>query len=184
MAVNFWYAVGTDLLRQAEDALTDDVLLDLRRARVDRAGTRPEKRGRERARLSGRRRHFLEHVVGRAGHELAPRAEDLEGQLEEALLELGVGELGDRRRGADRLSLRQRGEHAQRGVALDFEIGERLAEPRAHDGSSMSGNAVALHRLRRLHELVERHQIARDPPEGVRAALVAERRLRDLPARR
>src|SRR5216117_2241282 len=86
-------AVGAHFLGQAEDAFADDVLLDLGRARVDRARARPQKRGRPRAGLAGGRVDLLELVAG--GDELAPRPEDLERQLEVALLEFRVRELGD-----------------------------------------------------------------------------------------
>src|SRR5215831_19072695 len=53
-------AVGAYFFRQAEHALSDDVLLDLGRARVDRARTRPEERGREGTGLAGRGIDLLE----------------------------------------------------------------------------------------------------------------------------
>src|SRR2546426_9131305 len=88
-------AVGAHFLGQAEDTFADDVLLDLGRARVDRARARPQERGRPRAGLAGGRVDLLELVAG--GGELAPRPEDLERQLEVALLEFRVRELGDGR---------------------------------------------------------------------------------------
>src|SRR5882672_2694756 len=97
MAALLLHTVGADFFRKPEHALADDVLLDLRRAGIDRSGTRPQEGGRERARLTGRRRDFFRHLVGRARHQLAPRTQDLEPELEEALLELGVRELRDRR---------------------------------------------------------------------------------------
>src|SRR5262245_59295264 len=63
--------VGAHFLRQTEHALSDDVLLDLGRARVDRAGARPQERGRERAGFPGRRVDLLELFAG--DHELAER---------------------------------------------------------------------------------------------------------------
>src|SRR5882724_587149 len=86
--------VGAHFFRQAEHALADDVLLDLGRARVDRAGARPEERGRERAGLAGGRVDLLELFA--RDHELPEGAEDLEGQLVVALLELGIRQFGDR----------------------------------------------------------------------------------------
>src|SRR5947209_19567997 len=88
-------AVGAHFLRQAEHALSDDVLLDLGRARVDRARARPQERGREGARLAGRGVD-LRQLLAR-DHELAERAEDLERELVVALLELRIRKLGDRR---------------------------------------------------------------------------------------
>src|SRR5207249_11270214 len=96
-------AVGAHFLRQAEHALSNDVLLDLGRARVDRARARPQERGREGARLAGRGVDLLELLA--RDHELAERAEDLEGQLVVALLELGIRKLRDRRRGTRRVAL-------------------------------------------------------------------------------
>src|SRR5215510_15217221 len=52
-------AVGAHFLGQAENALSDDVLLDLGRTRVDRAGARPQKRVRP-ARSHARRRVDVE----------------------------------------------------------------------------------------------------------------------------
>src|SRR5215510_2155069 len=49
------HPVGADLLGQAEHALADHVLLDLRRAGVDRPRPRPQERGRPRAVLARRR---------------------------------------------------------------------------------------------------------------------------------
>src|SRR2546429_3762051 len=46
-------AAGAHFLRQAEHPLSDDVLLDLGPARVDRARARPDERGREGAGLAG-----------------------------------------------------------------------------------------------------------------------------------
>src|SRR5262245_2658904 len=77
------HAVGAHFLGQAEHALPDDVLLDLRRSRVDGPRARPEKRGREGAGLAGRRVDLLE-VLAR-DHRLAERAEDLERELVVAL---------------------------------------------------------------------------------------------------
>src|SRR5882672_486886 len=88
-------AVGANFLRQAEHALSDDVLLDLGRARVNRSRARPEERGREGAGLAGRGVDLLELLA--RDHELAERPEDLECLLVVALLELGVRKLGDRR---------------------------------------------------------------------------------------
>src|SRR5262249_33469911 len=104
-------AVGADFLGKPEHALTDDVLLHFGRPRVDRAGPRPQKRRRERAGLTRRRVDLFEVLAG--DHLLSPRAQDFEGGLVEALLELGVRELRDRGRGAGRLALVERREHAQ-----------------------------------------------------------------------
>src|SRR6516165_3618544 len=98
-------AVGAHFLRQAEHALSDDVLLDLGRSRVDRARARPEKRGREGAGLAGRGIDLLELLAG--DHQLAERAEDLERELVVALLELGIRQFGDRRRGTRSITFLQ-----------------------------------------------------------------------------
>src|SRR5262244_102012 len=105
-------AVGAHFLGQAEHALSDDVLLDLRRTRVDRAGARPQKRGREGAGLAGRGIDLLELLA--RDHRLTERAEDLEGELVVALLELGIRQLRDRRGSTRGITLLQRGQHAQR----------------------------------------------------------------------
>src|SRR5438093_10036302 len=68
-------AVGAHFLRQAEHALSDDVLLDLGRARVDRAGARPEERGRERDGRAGGAVDLAELFT--RDHELPEGAEDL-----------------------------------------------------------------------------------------------------------
>src|SRR5437899_12614405 len=86
--------VGAHFLRQAEHALSDDVLLDLGRARVDRSRARPEERGREGAGLAGRGVDLLELFA--RDHELAEPAEALERELVVALLELGIRQFGDR----------------------------------------------------------------------------------------
>src|SRR3977135_795201 len=114
-------AVGAHFFRQAEHALSDDVLLDLGRARVDRAGARPQERGRERAGLAGGRIDLLELFAG--DHELPERAEDLEGQLVVTFLELGIRKLGDRGGRARSITLLQGRENSQRGIALYFKIG-------------------------------------------------------------
>src|SRR5207249_3937919 len=88
-------AVGAHFLRQAEHALSDDVLLDLGRARVDRAGARPEERGREGPGLAGGGVDLLELFT--RDHELTEGAEDLERELVVSLLELGIRQFGDRR---------------------------------------------------------------------------------------
>src|SRR6266478_9464418 len=172
-------AVGAHFFRQAEHALSDDVLLDLGRARVDRPRARPEERGREGAGLTGRRVHFLELFA--RDYELAERAEDLEGELIVALLELGIRKLGDRRRGARRVTLLKSREHQQRRVALNLEVGVDAAHPRAHGRVLDQRPAATLELLRGLHELVEGGDVARDAPERVAAALEAERGLRDRP---
>src|SRR4029434_28584 len=71
--------VGALFLRQAEHALSNDVLLDLGRSRVDRARARPEKRGREGAGLAGRSVDLLE--LFERDHELAERAKVLACEL-------------------------------------------------------------------------------------------------------
>src|SRR5437899_12701172 len=172
-------AGGAHFLRQAEHALSDDVLLDLGRARVDRPRARPEERGREGAGLAGRGVDLLELLA--RDHELAERAEDLERELVVALLELRIRKLGDRRGRARRVALLQGREHAQRRVALHLEIGVDAPHPGAHRRVLDQRPAAALELLRGLHELIERGDIPRDAPERVTAALEAERRLRDRP---
>src|SRR5712692_401388 len=88
------HPVGADLLGQTKHALADHVLLDLRRAGVNRAGPRPQVRRGPRAIFTGRRIEVVPVVVGR--QELTGRAEDLQGRLVVALLELGVRILGQR----------------------------------------------------------------------------------------
>src|SRR5256712_12970508 len=66
-------AVGAHFLRQAEHTLSDDVLLDLGRARVDRAGARPEEGGRERPGLAGGGVDRL--ALFARDHQLAERSE-------------------------------------------------------------------------------------------------------------
>src|SRR5437867_11005451 len=90
-------AVGAHFLRQAEHALADDVLLDLGRPGVDRAGARPEEGGREGPGLAGGGVDLLA-LFARA-HQLPAAPEDLARELVVALLELGVRQLGDRGRG-------------------------------------------------------------------------------------
>src|SRR5947208_3457052 len=172
-------AVGAYFLGQAEHAFADDVLLDLGRARVDRARPRPQKCGRPRAGLAGRGVDLLELFV--RGDELPPRAQDLERQLVVALLELGVRELGDRRGRTGRLALLERRQRPQRGVALDLELGVDLAHLRAHDGIIDQALAAARELLGGPYELGEGDRVARDAAEGAGAALVAERGLRNLP---
>src|SRR5215468_9763013 len=172
-------AVGAHFLGQAKHALPDDVLLDLGRARVDRAGARPQERGRERAGLAGRGVDLLELLA--RNHELAERPQDLERQLVVALLELRVRQLRDRRGRARRVALLQGREHAQRRIALYLEVGVDPPHPRAHRRILDERLALALELLGGLHELVERDRVARDPPERVAAALVAERGLGDRP---
>src|SRR5947208_1048304 len=172
-------AVGAYFLGQAEHAFADDVLLDLGRARVDRARPRPQKRGRPRAGLAGRGVDLLELFV--RGDELPPRAQDLERQLVVAFLELGVRELGDRRGRTGRLALLERRQRPQRGVALDLELGVDLAHLRAHDGIIDQALAAARELLGGPDELGEGDRVARDAAEGAGAALVAERGLRNLP---
>src|SRR5262245_22584379 len=123
-------AVGAHFLRQAEHALSNDVLLDLGRARVDRAGARPEKRGREGTGLAGRRIDLLELLA--RDHQLAKRAEDLERELVVTLLELGIRKLRDRRCGTRRITLLQRREDPKCRIALDFKVSVDLPHPRAH----------------------------------------------------
>src|SRR5712692_956237 len=172
--------VGAHFLGQAEHALADDVLLDLGGAGVDRAGARPEERRRPGAGLARGGVDLLELLA--RGDELAVRPEDLQRELEVALLELRVGELGDGRRGARRVAVLQRRQHAQRRVALDLQLGVGLPQLRA-DGRVLEERlAAAPELLRGPDELVERDGVARDAPERVGAALPAERGLRDLPA--
>src|SRR2546428_6970460 len=161
--------VGAHFLRQAEHALSNDVLLDLGRAGVDGSRARPEERGREGAGLAGRRVDLLELFA--RDHELAERAEDLERDLVVALLELGIRELRDRRRRARCVALLQGREHAQRRVALHLEIGVDAPHPGAYRRVLDQRAAPALELLRGLHELIERGDVARDAPERVAAAL-------------
>src|SRR5262245_13377143 len=172
-------AVGAHFLRQAEHALSNDALRDLGRARVDRAGARAEKRGRERPGRARRPIRLLELLA--RDHQLAKRAEDLERQLVVTLLELGIRKLRDRRRGTRRITFLQRREHAQRRIALHLEVGVDPSHPRAHGRVLDQGLAAALELLGGLHELVERDRVAGDPPERIAAALVAEGGLRDRP---
>src|SRR5215510_10018566 len=173
-------AVGAYFLRQAEHALSDDVLLDLRRARVDGAGARPQERGGEGAWLAGRGIDLLELLA--RDHELAEGAEDLDRQLVVALLELGVRELCDRRRGPRRVALLERREDAERGVTLHLQVGVDPSQLRAHGRILDQRTAAAPELLRGPHELVEGDGVPGHTPERVRAPLVAERGLRDLPA--
>src|SRR5437867_11170562 len=69
-------AVGAHFLRQAEHALADDVLLDLGRPGVDRAGARPEEGGRVGPGLAGGSVDLLELFA--RYHPLAGDPEDLE----------------------------------------------------------------------------------------------------------
>src|SRR5262245_42864280 len=172
--------VGADFLGQAEHALSDDVLLDLGRSRVDRPGARPQKRGRERAGLAGRGVDLFELLA--RDHRLAERAEDLERQLVIALLELGIRQLRDRRRGTRGIALLQRGQHAQRRVALHLEVGKDAPHSRPHRGILDQGLTAALELLGGLHQLGERGDVAGNAPERVAAAFEAERGLRDRPA--
>src|SRR5438093_9968850 len=125
-------AIGAHFLRQAEHALADDVLLDLRRAGIDRAGARPEEGGREGPGLAGGGVDLLELLA--RDHQLSEGPEDLERELVVALLEFGIRQLGDRGRGARRVALLEGREDAQRRVALDFEIRVDAAQPGAHGG--------------------------------------------------
>src|SRR6478735_8076257 len=86
--------VLADLLRQAEDALADDVLLDLARPGGDGAGARTsegEGPGRIVQVVGG-----IGQVVRLPAEELPIRAEDLLDEFLRALVLLGVGELRDR----------------------------------------------------------------------------------------
>src|SRR5262249_18372640 len=120
------HAVGADFLRQPEHTLTDHVLLDLRRSRIDRPGARPQEGVRPRAWLAGRRVDLVELVL--RGQQLPLRPEDLERRLVVALLELRVRELGDGRARPRRVALLQGGQYAERRVALHLEIGVDAAQ--------------------------------------------------------
>src|SRR5881628_3946137 len=158
-------AVGAHFLRQAEHALADDVLLDLGRPGVDRAGARPEEGGREGPGLAGGGVDLLELFA--RDHQLPEGPEDLERELVVARLELGIRQFGDRGRSARRVALLEGREDAQRRVALDFEIRVDPAQARA-DGSILDERpAVPLQLLRRLHELVEGGGVPCHPPERV-----------------
>src|SRR5205807_5063558 len=113
--------------------------------------------------------------------ELTERAEDLEGELVVALLELSVRKFGDRRSRAGRVALLQRREHPQSGIALDFEVRVDASHPRPDRRVLDQRPAAALELLRGLHELIERGDVPGDAPERVTAALEAERGLRDRP---
>ena len=108
--------------------------------------------------------------------ELAGRAEDLDGRLVVALLELGVRVLRQRRRRARPVALLERRQHAERRVALDFHLGVDAPHLGPHRRVLDERLAVAPERARGLHELVEGGGVARDPAERVAAALEAERR--------
>src|SRR5262245_40145084 len=159
-------AVGAYFLRQAEHALSDDVLLDLGRARVDRARSRPEERGREGAGLAGGGVDLLEFLA--RNHELAEGAEDLDRQLVVALLELGVRELRDRRRGARRVALLERREHAERRVTLHLEVGIDPSQLRAYGGILDQRPTASPELLRGPNELVEGDGVAGHAPKRVR----------------
>src|SRR5215510_13333269 len=139
-------AVGAHFLGQAEHALSDDVLLDLGRARVDGAGARPQERGRERAGLARGCVDLLEFLAG--DHELAVRTENLQRRLVVALLEFGGRQLGDRRRGARRVAVLERREDAKPGVALHFEVGIDPSQLRAYGGVLDQRTAAAPELLR------------------------------------
>src|SRR2546426_3901892 len=172
-------AVGAHFLRQAEHALPDDVFLDLGRAGVDGAGARPQERRRERAGLAGGRIDLLELFAG--DHELAERAEDLEGELVVALLEFGIRKLGNRRGGAWRITLLEGRKDSQGRIALHFKVSIDPSHACPHGRILDQRPPAALELPRRFHELIERGRVARHPAERVAASLEAERGLRDGP---
>src|SRR5438034_301564 len=176
------HAVGADLLGETEHALADDVLLDLRRARINRARARPQERVRPARPHAGRRVDVERGLFHPASRPLAVGAEDLEAELVVALLELAVGELGDRRRRAGRRALLERGQHPEGGVPLYFHLRVDVPQLGAHHRILEQRLAAALDLLRGVHETVEGGGIARHARHRVAAALEAERRLRDLPA--
>src|SRR5436190_1049033 len=176
------HAVGADLLGETEHALADDVLLDLRRARINRARARPQERVRPARAHAGRRVDVERGLFEPAVRHLAVGAEDLEAELVVALLELAVGELGDRRRRAGRRALLERGQHPEGGVPLYFHLRVDVPQLGAHHRILEQRLAAALDLLRGVHETVEGGGIARHARHRVAAALEAERRLRDLPA--
>src|SRR4029450_4239953 len=85
--------VRARLLGQPQDALADDILLDLRGARVDGAGPRPEEAVGPGAHLAHRGVDLQRELGRRAVGELAVGAEDLLSDLHEALLQPRVTEL-------------------------------------------------------------------------------------------
>src|SRR5438552_10993459 len=90
-------------LRQPEHALADDVLLDFRRAALDRVGARPEERILPHAAVDRDVRTPPEHRV---------RSLDLHGQLLQALMRLHPAHLAGRGLGPRQLTAQQLGDRA------------------------------------------------------------------------
>ena len=115
--------------------------------------------------MTRRRAHPRTELLGQSRGDLAIWAEDLERQLEVALLELAVGELGDRRGRARALALVERGQDPQRRVALDLQLGVDAAELGADEWIVDERTAGATEGARGLHQLVEGRGVARHPRE-------------------
>src|SRR5262249_38956343 len=84
--------------RKTEHALADDVALDLRRAALDRVGSRPEERVLPQS---------VGHGPGGAAHDLGVRAFDLHGQLLQPLVPFHPHHLAGRGLGPRQLTFQQ-----------------------------------------------------------------------------
>src|SRR5262249_42752106 len=153
------------LVGRPDPARATPVLGDLGGAGEKGAGPRPEARVRPRLAVTRRGAHPRAELGGQSRRDLAVRAQDLERQLEVALLELAVGELGDRRGRARALALVERRQDAQRRVALDLQLGVDAAELGADEWIVDQRTAGATEGAGGLHQLVEGRGVARHPRE-------------------
>src|SRR3954453_17036006 len=137
-------------LRQAEDALGDDVLEDLGRAALDRVGSRAQ------------------HPIGPGRVPVsALLAEDVDRELGERLVDLAPLPLRQRALRAGHARLHDRGEAAPgvqaQQLHLDRQLREALADDRVLVGAALVGQ---------LLELLERHAHARRRGRAEPGALV------------
>ena len=154
---------------QAEQALPDDVALDLARATLDRVGARREEPLHPSAAVERVR------IVGR---EQRVRTEDRHGRDVQALAHAGPEQLHQARLRPELLAAREPGEGAPVVEAEELDVDPRAREQLADDGVVDPTPGCA-----RLHEALEREleQHLLLPHEGG-APLVRERRVGDGPA--
>src|SRR5919202_189268 len=117
---------------------------------------------------------------GAVGARLAREPQDT--LADDVLLDLAVVQLVDRRLGAWPLALLELAEDAQAGVPEHLDLDDHAAESLPQERVLQRRQPVASQHARHVHQPAQVGLMAGDPRQDAAAALVAERRLRQLPA--
>src|SRR6266571_4498161 len=159
--------------REAEHALADDVLLDLRRAALDRVRARAEERVVPEPAV---------HRAVRALRELRVGPLDLHRELLELLMRLHPAHLARGRLRTGQLPAQEARDRARAGEPQALRVDPELRELLAHDRALGDDAPVLLHPPRHVDDVVQRDPEPHLKAEAERQPLVHERGEPDLPA--